>query len=421
MSCTNEKHNNEDGGHGHHGEHNASNEYMHRRGNVAELIKRFDDPARDEWQRPEWVLDQLEQLSGKTVVDIGSGSGCFSFLLAERGARVIAADVNEDFQEHIRQRAAAESISNLTPRKVDYDDPKLTAEEADLILIVNTFHHMDERMAYLGKLLAGTKPGGRLAIVDYKKMESPNGPPTKLRVSASDVQLELLRADYTDITVDSTSLPEQYLITAQKPSDYLSATKAKWNKWFGDTTYIYGREPNVFYAQTLAGMSPGQALFAAEGEGRNAVYAALNGWDVDAFDLSESGREKTMQLASKAGVDVNYRIANFADPQLAKEKYDLVAFIYSHVPSEVWSAGIPKIIASLRPGGTVILELFSEKHAESGSSYGPKSKDYLFSAKKIKATFQNFKIELLEEVPVDLEEGFHSGAGEVVRFIGRKQ
>ncbi len=81
-----------------------------------------------------------------------------------------------------------------------------------------------------------------------------------------------------------------------------------WNVRYSEEIYAYGTAPNVFFSSELKKLPPGKALFPAEGEGRNAVYAATCGWNVIAFDQSEAGKEKALQLAAKKGVEIDYAV-----------------------------------------------------------------------------------------------------------------
>jgi len=127
-------HNHEDG----QSKHGSANEHMHQ-SSVEDLIKRFESPERDAYQQPQKVLENLGDLSGKTVMDIGAGSGYFSVKLAENGATVIAADVEDKFQEYLRNRIDKNNLKNIETRKIPYDAPGLSEEEVDMVLIVNTY------------------------------------------------------------------------------------------------------------------------------------------------------------------------------------------------------------------------------------------------------------------------------------------
>lgn len=199
----------------HHGDHNKSNAYMNQ-SDFEALVARFEDPERAAWQKPEAVIEMLGPLEGKKVMDIGAGTGYFSRRLAQKGAEVISADVDDRFLAYMEEKIAEHGMKNVQTRKVPYDDPKLAEAEVDAVLIVNTWHHIDGREAYFKKVLQGLKADGRLMVVDYKKEDTPHGPPVDHRFSDDDVVAELLAAGFGRIVRDLGTLPEQYIVIATK-------------------------------------------------------------------------------------------------------------------------------------------------------------------------------------------------------------
>ncbi len=193
--------------------HGQANEFMHR-SSVEHLIDRFESPERDAYQQPEKVMDYLGDIKDKTVIDIGAGSGYFSVRLAERGANVIAADVDDEFQAFIKSRIEKENLNNIETRKIPYDAPGLKDQEVDLVLLVNTYHHIEDRPAYFSKVKKGTKTDGELVIIDYFKYDIPVGPPTNHKISIDLVIGELKEAGYTNFTVNVDLLDYQYIINA---------------------------------------------------------------------------------------------------------------------------------------------------------------------------------------------------------------
>lgn len=191
-----------------------ANEYMHQRP-VDELVKNFESDERDAYQKPEKVLEYLGNIDDKKIMDIGAGSGYFSVKLAAKGANVIAADVNEEFQEVIKKRIEEDELSNIELRKIPYDSPNLENEEVDMALIVNTYHHIKNRSEYFAKVKAGTKETGELVVIDFFKSETPVGPPTHHKIGIDQVVAELKEAGYTKFEVNVDLLPYQYIIRAQ--------------------------------------------------------------------------------------------------------------------------------------------------------------------------------------------------------------
>ena len=195
-------------------EHSSANEHMHQ-SSVEKLIERFESPERDAYQQPEKVLEFLGDLQGQTIMDIGAGSGYFSVKLAEKGAKVIAADVDDEFQEFLQRRIEKNNLDNIETRKIPYDSPNLKKEEVDMVLIVNTYHHIENRLEYFTKVKKGTKPEGQLVIIDFFKSEIPVGPPLGHRLPIDVVVNELKKADYNSFEVNVDLLPYQYIIKAK--------------------------------------------------------------------------------------------------------------------------------------------------------------------------------------------------------------
>lgn len=177
--------------------------------------KVFDDPARDAWQRPDEVIRLVGVREGQSVADLGAGTGYFSVRLAKAvGARgrVHALDVEEGLVAHIAERAREEGLSQVEPRKIPTDDPGLEAGSVDLVLIVNTWHHIDDRVAYVGKLAKTLKPGGRVAVVDYAPGDLPVGPPAGHKLPPSKVVAEFEAGGLPLVLRDEETLPYQYVL-----------------------------------------------------------------------------------------------------------------------------------------------------------------------------------------------------------------
>ncbi len=200
--------------HDHH--HGSANEFMHR-SSIEDLIDNFESPDRASYQEPDKVVASLGELEGKTIMDIGAGSGYFSFRLAAAGAKVIAADVNDEFQEYIRKKKDELGLDDsiLELRKLPYDSPALGSAEADKVLVVNTYHHIEDRVEYFKKVKSGLKQGGELIIIDYFKKDIPVGPPRGHKISRDVVIDELAKAGFADIDTDIEMLKYQYVIRAK--------------------------------------------------------------------------------------------------------------------------------------------------------------------------------------------------------------
>ncbi|MEP7109788.1 MAG: class I SAM-dependent methyltransferase [Ferruginibacter sp.] len=193
-----------------------------------------------------------------------------------------------------------------------------------------------------------------------------------------------------------------------------------WNGRYGELEYIYGEEPNIFFAEQLHKIKPGKIILPCEGEGRNGVYAASQGWNVNAFDLSEAGKAKALQLANKKGVELNYIIEDANTVNYTENSVDAVAFIYAHFPPDTRKLIHQKAISWLKPGGRIIVEAFNPQQLQNNSG-GPKDLSMLYTENIIKEDFGRLKIECVQMVRAELKEGkYHEGMSDIIRFVGIK-
>src|SRR5271165_1046879 len=170
--------------------------------------KTFDDPARDAWQMPDRVIAALNLKPGQIVADIGSGTGYFSVRLA-KFAKVYGADIEPSMVTYLTERAAKEGLHNVISVQAAPDSANLP-EPVDLVLIVDTYHHIGEREAYFRKLAKSLKPGGRVAIIDFKP-DSPEGPPKEFRFSPEKFKSEMAKAGYK-LSAQHDFLPRQQFL-----------------------------------------------------------------------------------------------------------------------------------------------------------------------------------------------------------------
>jgi cyclopropane fatty-acyl-phospholipid synthase-like methyltransferase len=199
-----------------------------------------------------------------------------------------------------------------------------------------------------------------------------------------------------------------------------------WNDRFKETEYAYGTEPNEFLKQQIQKLKTGSILFGAEGEGRNAVYAAKIGWDVHAFDISQAGKNKALKLAEAHGVSIDYQVGQLPDLNFENQEFDAVALVYAHFPPNIKSEYHRLLDKKLKKGGTIIFEAFGKNHLKYRNANpkigGPHDSDFLFATKELRSDFDGYEILQLEETEVELNEGnYHVGKGSVIRFIGRKK
>jgi len=174
----------------------------------------LDDPARDAWQKPAALVQALGIRPGMTVADLGAGTGYFSrYLSAAVGDKgtVLAVDPEVKLVRHLRDRAEKDGTANVVPILASLDNPRLPAGAVDLVLIVNTVHHIDARTDYFRRLQRALQPGGRVAIVDYKKEPLPVGPPPAHKLAPEQVTAELTAAGYR-LVEHPDVLPYQYVL-----------------------------------------------------------------------------------------------------------------------------------------------------------------------------------------------------------------
>ncbi|MCX6146822.1 MAG: class I SAM-dependent methyltransferase [Candidatus Kapabacteria bacterium] len=194
-----------------------------------------------------------------------------------------------------------------------------------------------------------------------------------------------------------------------------------WDERYSEKEYAYGKEPNVFFKEQLDKLPSGTLLLTCEGEGRNAVYACLNNWEVDAFDSSEVGLEKCNQLSAEFDVKVNYTLADAMEFDYGTEKYDSIALIYSHFPTDVRNFVLQQSKKALKSGGTIILEAFNPLQLQNPTG-GPRTIDMLYTKQILIEAFSDFEIQLLEELEIELNEGnYHKGKSNIIRMIAMKK
>ncbi len=188
-----------------------------KNGNFDDLVADYNSRDRLIWQKPDMVINRLGDLSNKTVVDLGAGTGFFAFRVIPKAKKTIALDIDQRFvslMDSAKKELPAELRSRFEARLVDTDNPKLKKGEADAVIIVNTYMYITERVAYMQRLRQGMTKGGLVLIVDYKEKTIPVGPPVSAKVPLALVEKELRLAGFKVTVSDDTSLDYQYIVTA---------------------------------------------------------------------------------------------------------------------------------------------------------------------------------------------------------------
>ena len=183
----------------------------HSFGDAQKWAQVFDDPKRDAWQKPHEVIQALALKPDAVVADIGSGTGYFSARIANMTpkGRVYGVDTEPDMVKYLSERAKREGLKNVTAVQARPGDPRLP-EKADVVILVDVYHHVENREQYFRRLQSSLKPGGRVAVIDFR-MDSPEGPPKSARIEPGRVKAEMERAGYV-LAQEHAFLPNQYFL-----------------------------------------------------------------------------------------------------------------------------------------------------------------------------------------------------------------
>lgn len=193
-----------------------------------------------------------------------------------------------------------------------------------------------------------------------------------------------------------------------------------WDERYRSKEYVYGVEANHFFKEKLSELKPGHLLLPAEGEGRNAVFAAISNWQVTAFDASIEGKIKAEALAKLHKVDINYLLCPYQEMDFEPNSFDAIALIYAHMPYELRKKVHTKLIDYLKPGGHLIIEGFSEEQLNYQSG-GPKEIEMLYSISALENEFKTLSTRQITQHEIELSEGlFHNGKASVIRLWGKK-
>jgi len=195
----------------------APHTHRHGFGDAEKWAHVFDDPERDAWQKPHQVIQALALKPDAIVADIGAGTGYFAARLANMLPKgtVYAVDIEPAMVKYLGERAQREGLGNLKPVAGLPGDPRLPAK-ADLILLVDVYHHIEDRARYFDKLRASLRPGGRIAIIDFR-LDSPEGPPPAARIAPETVKAEMKAAGHA-LAAEHPFLPYQYFLVFRPAS-----------------------------------------------------------------------------------------------------------------------------------------------------------------------------------------------------------
>lgn len=211
----------------HHGDKHGSHKHQHKSNqgdqtfvpfdDIDEYIAHLENDDRPKWQKPDQVVASLALEGGETVVDVGAGSGYFTFRFSKalKTGRVLALDIIPDMLDHIRIQAEKAKISNVSTKVVKAADPQIPSE-ADLVFVCNVFHHIADQQAWLKAAFSQMKQGSRLVMIEFK-LDSPIGPPEDIRIAPESLQTQLSAAGFVHKSTDLDLLPYQYLSEFSRP------------------------------------------------------------------------------------------------------------------------------------------------------------------------------------------------------------
>lgn len=171
------------------------------------------------WQKPETVVALMGDLEGKTVADIGAGTGYFTFRIALKANKVLAIDIVPDYLEildNLKEKLPFEIQNKIETRLANENDPLLKPEEVDLIVIINTFSVINNKLSYLKTAKKGLKKNGKIFIIDFKSKNIPiDAPDIKDRLPINELESYLDKAGFSNIVTDDTTLDYQYVVVAE--------------------------------------------------------------------------------------------------------------------------------------------------------------------------------------------------------------
>jgi len=190
-----------------------------------------------------------------------------------------------------------------------------------------------------------------------------------------------------------------------------------WDERYSAQEYAYGTNPNKFLEANVSTIPKGKVLSLAEGEGRNAVFLAKQGYSVTAVDSSLVGLNKATKLAEENGVIVEFIHADLAEYDLGENKWDGIVSIFCPLPSSIRKQLYKKVEAALKRNGVFLLEAYTPAQLKYGTG-GGNSVDVMQSKESLSLELAGLKFKHLIELERDVVEGiYHTGIGAVVQAI----
>ena len=191
-----------------------------------------------------------------------------------------------------------------------------------------------------------------------------------------------------------------------------------WDQRYKTDDYLFGKEPNEFFRTFIDSLPPGKILLPGAGEGRNAVYAADAGWEVDAFDISPIAREKALRFAEEEGVELRYSLQDARNFKCEKGHYDVAAILFMPLPLENRQAFHQRIIECLKPNGGNLYLLAFTQDAHNLETSGLPDSSLFYTPQELANDFKELQIDLLQKEEAEFREGNgHRGKATIVKMM----
>jgi SAM-dependent methyltransferase len=194
-----------------------------------------------------------------------------------------------------------------------------------------------------------------------------------------------------------------------------------WDDRYRETDLAYGDQPNDFLTNAADRLSRGTCLCLAEGQGRNAVWLAQQGFDVTALDQSAEGMRRAEELAFSRGVTIRTIVADLDDFDLGEARWDSIVSIFGHLPSPLRRKVHSAVVRALKPGGTFLLESYTPDQLTTSGSGGPRDPDMMPTKALLSDELAGLDFEIAQEIRREVNEGsYHRGEAAVVQIVARK-
>jgi len=331
----------------------------HPHWSTADYVAHLEDPHRDEWQRPAQLVEALRVRPGMRVADVGTGSGYFLPHLSRAvgaNGHVVGEDIDDGLLGYARRRIEHEQLGNTEARLGQPADVGLEAGRYDLVLVVDTYHHVVDRPAWLASIGRALVPGrGRFVLVEFRDGPLPVGPPPEHKVLRVRVERELRAAGFV-LTHEHDFLPYQYAIELMRPAaagapdsgESSRSTEAPLIVLDDDLTPTDGGFPALSADHTrvaLAIVDPDGARAAPNLLVRIVPFAGGTPQDFPILSVAEGARLDARDPTPAENREVRGRLARAAAQLLAGEFHALVPFSLSLsqgavAPLDVTTAGL---------------------------------------------------------------------------------